>query len=107
MIDWDKVVVGPTTGVFGEPVHYMPAAAAPFDIVGVYDDAYVEVDPAGSMGVTSARPVLGVQLSAFPSPPLQSDRLTIVRTGEAFFVKEVRPDGHGAAKLMLSLDSDD
>jgi hypothetical protein len=91
--------------VFGEPVHYMPVAAAALDITGIYDDAYVEVDPAGGMGVTSARPVLGVQLSEFPSPPQQRDRLTVVGTGETFIVKEVRPDNHGAAKLMLNLDS--
>lgn len=104
MIDWDKVVVGPVTGVFGESVHFMPATTRPVDITGVYDAAYVEVDVAGGMGMTSARPVLGVQLSEFLTLPLQGDRLTIIRTGETFVVKEVRDDGHGAAKLMLNLD---
>lgn len=105
MIDWDKAVVGPLTGVFGEPVLYLPATTAPLDIVGIYDDAYVEVDPAGGMGITSAKPVLGVQLSQFPFPPEQDDRLVIIRTSETFYVKEVRPDSHGAAKLMLNLDT--
>jgi hypothetical protein len=105
MIDWDKAVVGPLTGVFGEPVRYLPATTAPFSITGIYDEAYVEVDPASGMGVTSAKPVLGVQLSQFPVPPEQGDRLVIIRTGEPFYVKEVRPDSHGAAKLMLNLDT--
>lgn len=106
MIDWDSLVIGPLMKVFGEPepVRFMPATLAPFGIDGIYDPAYVEVELAGGMGVTSARPVLGVQLSQFASPPLQGDRLTIVRTGETFLVKEVRPDGHGWAKLMLNLD---
>lgn len=91
-------------GVFGEPVHYMPATTKPSDISGVYDAAYVEVDLAGGMGIPTARPVLGVQLSQFSTLPLQGDRLTIKRTGETFLVREVRPDGHGSAKLMLNLD---
>jgi hypothetical protein len=105
MIDWDKVVVGPVTGVFGEAVRFMPATTRPIPITGVFDEAYVEVDPTGGMGMTSARPVLGVQLSQFLALPLQGDRLTIVRTGETFIVNEVRSDGHGAAKLMLNLDA--
>lgn len=105
MIDWDKVVVGPSVKVFGEPVQYMPATTAPFPIVGIYDEAYVEVDTTSGMGVTSAKPVLGVQLSQFLMPPEQGDRLVIIRTGEPFYVKEVRPDSHGAAKLMLNLDT--
>lgn len=105
MIDWDKAVVGPSISVFGEPVQYQPATTAPFDITGVYDDAYVEVDQAGGMGVSSARPVLGVQLSQFPSPPAQGDRLVVNRTGEMFIVKKVRSDSHGAVLLMLNSDT--
>lgn len=104
MIDWDSAVLGPVMGVFGEAVRFMPATTRPTSITGVFDEAYVEVDPTGGMGVISARPVLGVRLSQFVTPPLQGDRLTIVRTGETFIVNEVRPDGHGAAKLMLNLD---
>jgi hypothetical protein len=104
MIDWDKAVSGPCTRIFGEPARFMPATTRPFDINGMYNSAYVEVDLAGGMGVTSARPVLGVQLSQFPNPPLQGDRLTIVRTAETFRVKEVRPDGHGWVLLMLNLE---
>lgn len=105
MIDWDAAVVGPSMSVFGEPVQYLPATTAPFPIVGVYDDAYVEVDPASGMGISSASPVLGVQLSQFSFPPAQGDRLVVQRTGEMFIVKKVRPDSHGAAKLMLNSDT--
>jgi hypothetical protein len=47
-----------------------------------------------------------VQLSQFLFYiPQQGDTLTIARTGETFIVKEVRDDGHGAAQLLLNLDS--
>jgi hypothetical protein len=84
----------------------MPAAGGgPFQIAGVFDEAYREVDPAAGMALTTETPVLGVRLSQFPLPPLQGDALTIVRTGETYLVKEVRPDSHGYAKLLLNLDA--
>lgn len=103
MIDWDKAVLGPLNGVFGEAAHYMPATRAPINITGIFDEAYRDVELAGGMGVTSTQPVLGVQLSQFRTLPLQGDRVTIIRTKETFIVKEVRDDGHGSAKLMLNL----
>lgn len=105
MIDWDSVVIGPIVGVFGEPVRYMPATTAPFDIDGNFDAAYIEVDRESGMGITTARPLLGVQLSQFPTAPLQGDRLTIVRTGETYSVNDVRDDSHGWANLILNLEA--
>lgn len=104
MIDWDAAVLGPLNGVFGESAWYMPATTRPLPITGIFDEAYRDIDLAGGMGVSTTQPVLGVQLSQFPELPEQGDRLTIARTKETFIVKEVRPDGHGAAKLMLNLD---
>ncbi len=103
MIDWDALVLGPAVGIFGEPVTYTYAAGAPISITGVYDEQYVGVDVADGQQVTSSMPVLGVRLSQFPLMPQQGDTLFIQRTAETFVVKEVRPDGHGAAKLMLNL----
>ncbi|WP_317201480.1 hypothetical protein [Janthinobacterium sp.] len=105
MINWDKVVQGPLMGVFGEAVRFMPFGGTPFNTSGVFDEAYRDVELAGGMGVTTEQPMLGVRLSTFPASPAQDDLLTILRTGETFKVKEVRPDGHGWAKLMLNLAS--
>lgn len=117
MIDWDSLVLGPCMGVFGEPVDYAPAAGTPtFRVSGVFDEAYRSIAPMGdgpfpsselsALGapgaITAEMPVLGVQLSAFPVPPVQGDLLTIVRTSESYVVKEVQPDGHGWAKLLLN-----
>ncbi len=103
MIDWDAHVLGPLQGVFGEAVTYTPYGQPSFQISGIFDEAYRDIDLAGGMGITTEMPVLGVQLSQFPIQPMQGDSLTILRTAETFVVKEVRQDGHGSAKLMLNL----
>ena len=102
MINWDSLVLGPTLAQFGEAVTYTYATGAPISITGVFDEQYLGVEPADGQTVTSAMPVLGVQLSQFPARPQQGDGVFIVRTAQRFIVREVRPDGHGAAKLMLN-----
>lgn len=117
-VNWDSLVIGPCNGVFGEAVRYSPASgAASFAISGVFDEAYIEVTPMGAGpfqstelsalgapgGITSDAPVLGVQLSQFAVPPIQGDSLTVQSIGQAFVVKEVQPDGHGWALLLLNL----
>jgi len=116
-VDWDNLVIGPTIACFGDPVQY-EACGGWFPITGVFDEAYLELTPLGkgedgteafSLGspgaITTARPVLGVQLSQFVLPPEQNDTLTIMGgkfIGGRYVVKEVRPDGHGGAKLLLN-----
>lgn len=104
MIDWDAEVIGPLMGVFGESITYQPVVGGAFPVTGIFDDAYLKevlFDDA-STGVTEASAVLGVQIAQFPTPPAQNDRLVVDRTGAVYVVREVRLDGHGAGKLMLS-----
>lgn len=108
MIDWDKAVLGPVHSVFGESVTYMPARGMPFPIDGVFDKAYLAADALGDgTQMSTAQPVLGVRLALFPagSPPVQSDKLKILSSGAIYRVKEVRPDSHGEAKLLLTFVS--
>ena len=123
-IDWDRLVIGPTVEIFGEgnrsagggrkPIRYHTPVGS-FDIDGVFDEEYLNLTPLGrgsdgaellSLGapgaISTTMPVLGVQLSQFEIPPEQGDTLEI--RGQAFAVKEVRPDGHGWAKLLLNED---
>jgi hypothetical protein len=116
-VDWSRLVIGPTVEVFGVRVLFNSGEHF-FDITGVFDEAYLELTPLGRGGddtetfslgspgaITSERPVLGVQLSQFPHYPKQGDTLEILegeQRGERFVVKEVRPDGHGWAKLPLN-----
>ena len=117
-IDWDKLVIGPTVGIFGDRVRYSTRRGA-FDVQGVFDESYLAVTPLGRGGVdtevftlggpgaiTEQLPVLGVQLSQFPIEPDQDDVLTVLsgkHRGETFIVKEVQPDGHGHAVLTLNV----
>src|SRR5471032_2908071 len=98
------MVVGPTVGVFGEPVIFTPAGAAPYPdpINLVYDEGNKDLDLAGGTGVNTSNPLASGSLSDFPTMPLQGDTLLIVRTGETFIVKDVESDGHGSVKLMLN-----
>jgi hypothetical protein len=112
-VDWDTLLIGPTVACFGVPVTYTTPALT-FPIVGVFDEAYKELvviaardshsfsDEMLGSAITAERPVLGVQLSQFPpgNDPAQSD--TLVVRGALYIVKEVRPDGHGWARLLLN-----
>ena len=112
MIDLDRLVIGPCIGVFGQPVRYIALAdGISRPITAVFDEEYLALTPLGAglddrMGmpsnITSAKPVLGVQLSQLPVTPQQGDGVVILATGAAFTVVEVQPDGHGAAKLILN-----
>jgi hypothetical protein len=117
-IDWDTLLIGPCMNAFAEPVTYTPAGGAPYQITGVFDRAYLEQLPFGGGGgqeplgfgsagnITAARPVLGVQLSQFAQEPAQDDTVLIPSVGIAYTVKEVQPDGHGWALLLLSTGTD-
>lgn len=102
MIDWDRMVLKPLQGVFGEPVTHLPAVGAPQSASGIFDEAYREVDLAGGMAVTTESPVLGIRTSDFPMLPKQGDQLIVPRIGMTFVIREVQVDGHGAAKLLLN-----
>lgn len=101
-----------TYGPDGEPIRQ---AGTPYAVTGVFDEQFIEVTPGGKGpfsstdaldlgapgGLTDAMPVYGVQLSAMLTEPAQGDALTIGST--AYVVREVQPDGHGWAKLLLNL----
>ena len=98
-------------GVFGEdePVIYRPSAGPSFTLAdAVFDEAYLGlemIDDAKAGGVNTATPVLGVRLALFPAPPVQGDMVFITRVNSTYVVRDVRPDGHGEAKLMLNFVS--
>lgn len=107
-MDWDDMVdariLTPLQKTFGTAITYIPASGASFPISGIYDKAFFGVDPTNGETVVTNQPTVGVQFSQFAgyADPLQGDQLTIVKTGETWEVREVHPDGHGAARLMLN-----
>lgn len=101
-------MLAPVMGVFGQPVRYIPAAGAPFEIQrGVFDDGFASVDPFGPPAVLSSHPVLGIDLAEFPAgfdaKEAQGDRFVVLATGVAYIVKAGEPDGHGHAILRANL----
>lgn len=106
-VDWDDLVIGPVVDEFGDPVTYILSTGSIITVTGVFDSEYLDLnaispEQLGLPGnITAARPVLGVQLSQFTSPPIQGDNLTLA-SGAAYSVMEVRADGHGWAKLLLN-----
>lgn len=108
-IDWDAAMLTPLFQQSGlaTAARYIPAAAAPFDISGMWQEHYQAVqllDP--DVPTASAGPVLGIQLSQFPVPPRQNDRVLIRKTGATYVVQTVEPDGVGGAKLVLNLEAE-
>lgn len=115
-VDFDALVVGPTMSIFGDSYQYSSPAGT-FQIVGVFNEAYLDIDPLGRGGIASeganwggpgtisgSMPVLGVQMRQFIVPPAQGD-LVLVK-GVTYTVREARPDGQGGALLFLNQFSD-
>lgn len=109
--DWraatDKVN-GVAMKVFGERerVLYMPVSGTePYEIDGIFDEAFLELSIVDGAQVATVQPRLGIQQSQFASAPVQDDQLQIIRTGLVYVVREARLDGWGGGGLMLNLVS--
>ncbi|OOG61445.1 hypothetical protein B0E46_15830 [Rhodanobacter sp. B04] len=102
-IDWDAMVLGPCEGVFGEPATYIPAGGSGYAITGVFDSAYKDVTLIDvGVDANAVQPVLGVRAALFTGQPMQGDQVRIPSVGKLYFIRDVRPDGHGWIKLMLA-----
>jgi hypothetical protein len=88
---------------FGDKATFIPVVGTPFGITGVFDDAYVLVATSEyGAPINSVYPAIGVDLTEFPSPPVQGDHVLIALTGKTYSVREPRPDSHGGALLILN-----
>ena len=116
-VDFDRLVIGPTVQIFGDLVRFQNGEFF-YETVGVFDEAYLELVPLGAGGpgmeefalgspgnITTVQPTLGVRLSQLAYCPKQSDTVVILtgkHAGKWFEVKEVRPDSHGHALILLN-----
>ncbi|MBR7929395.1 head-tail joining protein [Burkholderia ambifaria] len=109
--DWRAVtdrMNGVVMKTFGEVerVLFMPSNGdAPYEIDGVFDEAFLDLIIVDGAQVATVQPRLGIQLSQFTNPPAQDDQLQIMRTGLVYVVREPRLDGWGGGGLMLNLVS--
>lgn len=94
--------------VFGEarkPLYQRAAGGAPFDVDGIFDDAYAALmmSADGEPAIGTVDPVMGVRLVQFAGvDPVQGDWVTIPRTGRTYVVTDTQPDGKGAMNLVLT-----
>lgn len=107
-VDWDKAVLAPLANVFGEgvqkdgPIMFYPDGGTAYAIDGVFDAAYRDIHLVDTLvDANTTQPVLGVRLAIFLVVPIPDDQVFIPSTGSMYLIKEVRPDSHGWAKLML------
>lgn len=107
-IDWDGLVIGPCMQAFGDDTVIWTSAepgAQPLTITAIFDNGFRALMVEGGDGgmapdhITASTPILGVQLSQFPTPPMQGDTVTV--GGQVYQVNEVQPDGKGGAHLQL------
>lgn len=112
MVDWDSLVLAPLFGIFAEPIDYAPASgASSYRIAGVYDAQYHPIDPDTGVRLMSSAPMIGVrdtELALLGAPaPQQDDRMTVVRLGLMFVIREVQPDSHGHTRCLLNVAGSD
>jgi len=94
--------------VFGRDwtVVYTPAGGAAITITPIsFDEQHEVVMEEGPTAFSTRMPVLDVQLADFATDPKQNDTCVISATGytaTTFQVDDIQPDGHGAAKLLLT-----
>lgn len=96
-------VLGACLGVFGETVTYTPATGEPYEIQGIFNEIYQEVDSAGAI-VQSARPNLGVRVDDLAAKVARGDKVTL--RGVTYRVLDNQTDGEGGTTLLLHVDND-
>lgn len=109
-VDFDALVLGPTFDAFAEPVTWIPAAGGVITTWGGADNAGRGVFDEGATVITAVGgeapmslqlPLLGVRLSEFTTRPKQNDRVTVPSAGRTYIVRDIRPDEHGHASVLL------
>jgi hypothetical protein len=100
-VDWDAEVLAPNFATFAESATYLPANAPAFSFMGVFDEAFRDVSNLDPLEANTVMPVIGVRLSQMAVMPQQNDQVRVASVNRLYFVVDVRPDGHGWAKLFL------
>lgn len=80
-------------------VTYVSKEGPSFQVRGIFDNAFVSVDPNAQAAVQSVAPMLGIKLSDLPRAPRVGDKV-IVRD-VPYQIDHVEKDVHGGASLFL------
>jgi hypothetical protein len=96
---------GALDSVFGVAVTHTPAAGGgPYTRRGIFDRAPEPIGE-GTEGVpvSATAPTLSIVLADWAVAPVQGDSLVVSGVTETWRVDDVRPDGSGAALLVLAV----
>jgi hypothetical protein len=112
MVDFDRLVNATCVRVFGEQtssgakVCYRVPGGPSFDLDGIFDEAWSQINFQGSHGslapISTTKPRFGVRLADFPAGVSPAKKHTFTRAnGEQYEVVDVQPDGFGYTYLTL------
>lgn len=111
-VDWQSKVLSPLGAAFGQPISYFPVKDrynVKHQLVGIFDEAYTDINIVDGLSVTSVSPCIGLNLADLPVAPRQKDQILIYAsfgaplTDTFYIVKKVMPDGHGGCRLLLNV----
>ncbi len=105
MIDFDKLVVGPCMGTFGEPVLFQPKNGQPVSITAIFQERQLVTRFSGGDEVQDEKTILGVQASQFPNATPEQGDILIIRN-RLWQVRDALADGVGHIDLEISLADD-
>ncbi|MHC1701798.1 MAG: hypothetical protein AB9900_12655 [Humidesulfovibrio sp.] len=88
-------------GGVDEPVEYIPGDVLleSVTLIGMYDEAYQEVDPHSRMPIGSTGPAVHLRSADLPEYPAETDRLVI--RSRTFRITLPKPAGQGMTTFLL------
>jgi hypothetical protein len=91
------------TGILGDSVTYTPTVGDAVTVDGIFDAAYVRVDP-GLAGISSSGPAVFLRLADLGAlDPVSDLTATVTVDGDEYTIHETKPDGLGGCLLLLHL----
>lgn len=92
-------VIDTLKGIYGEAIVYKGSGLLNHSFVGVFDENYVEVDPATGQAVSTQAITIFYKVSDLPETPANRSEFEV--RGTTYFTRHVEVDGKGGARVFL------
>lgn len=101
MTDFDTPLIAAITA-FGEPCSWQQQYGTPVAVNAVFDEPFQDLsfDSGNPVLVMEQKPAATIRLADLAVTPQQGDQF--IARGTLYVIREVRPDGQGAARLILN-----
>jgi hypothetical protein len=99
MIQSDLDTVFFTVSDFAIAATYLHSNGETSSIRGIFDDAFVSVDPVSEISIMSQNPIFKIALKHLKFAPTDHDKLII--NSKTYTIRESQPDGVGLSVLFL------